>query len=300
MDLVFIGFGEAAFHIAKGLRSETKSDLNLSAYDANASDPILGAAIQQRAQDTQVTLLSSFETLCQSNANFFICLTSASSALAIAQQVLPQLRAGQVYVDMNSASPKVKQAIAKIECSSEVKFCDAAVMGTVPGNQHRVPMLLTGNGAQHFHDVMSQYGMKLTVLDAEVGSSSAVKMLKSVVMKGLPQLLIESLQAAETFGITDILMESLAESLEGKSIEKLANTFTARTLIHAKRRSAEMADSLKTLQEAGVNAQMTEATKHKLDLLAANDWRTLLGENGSELPYLDAIQILNKHTKGDM
>lgn len=284
MDITFIGYGEAAYHISTGLRSS--GNLRIGAFDAKVSP-----ALEQRAADNQVTLFDSLETACK-GARFVVCLTSASSALNIARTVLPLLVAGQTYVDMNSAAPTVKQAIDQLPRAAGVDVCDSAVMGTVPGNNHKVPMLLSGSGAAAFAAAFSPLGMRLTVLDAEAGAASAIKMLKSVVMKGLPQLLIEAFQAGERFGVLDTLVASLGDSLNGKTVEELANTFTARTLIHAKRRSAEMDDVVATLEASGVDASMSRATQSQLDKLAATDWADLLGPGGSDMDYRTAITHL--------
>lgn len=287
MDIVFIGFGEAAYHLCAGLR--TTGDLQIGAFDANVSP-----ALQQRADQQHVTLFDSLENACR-DARFVVCLTSASSALGIARKVLPLLVAGQTYVDMNSAAPTVKQAIDQLPRPAGVGFCDSAVMGTVPGNNHRVPMLLAGSGAAAFAEAFTPRGMQLTVLEAEAGAASAIKMLKSVVMKGLPQLLLEAFQAGEKFGVLDTLVASLGDSLNGKTVEQLANTFTARTLIHAKRRSAEMDDAVTTLEAAGVDATMTRATQGQLDKWAATDWASLLGPDGSDMDFRTAIAHLTAH-----
>ncbi|MBF7140970.1 MULTISPECIES: DUF1932 domain-containing protein [Pseudomonas] len=295
MDLVFIGFGEAAFHLSLGLR--TQSTLSIGTFDANVDDPQRGALIHERATQTQVMVFASLEAACQS-ARFVVCLTSASSALGLAERVMPLLKAGQTYVDMNSAAPTVKHAINALPRAAGVSFCDAAVMGTVPGNNHRVPMLLAGDGAEAFNAAFAPYGMRLRVLPGEAGAASAIKMLKSIVMKGLPQLLLEAFQAAETFHVLDTLVESLGESLNGKTVEQLANTFTARTLIHAKRRSDEMDDVVATLESAGVDAAMSRACQAQLEKQAARDWGTVLGPNASEMDYRTAIQHLVKHSEG--
>lgn len=288
MDIVFIGYGEAAYHLSKGLR--TSGDLQIGAFDANVS-PL----VQQRAAQQHVTLFDSLIDACR-GARFVVCLTSASSALGIAQQILPWLVAGQTYVDMNSAAPTVKQAIDRLPRAAGVGFCDCAVMGTVPGNNHRVPMLLAGSGAVAFADAFTPRGMHLSVLDADAGAASAIKMLKSVVMKGLPQLLLEAFQAGEKFGVLDTLVASLGDSLNGKTVEQLANTFTARTMIHAKRRSAEMDDAIATLAAVGVDPAMTRATHAQLEHLAATDWAGLLGPGGSDMDFRTAIAHLTSHS----
>lgn len=289
MQLVFIGFGEAAYHIASGLKAEGLTDLG--AYDRNAADPQLGGLIQQRAAEVGVKLFESLESAYQAG-EFIACLTSANSALAVAKSVISQLKAGQVYIDMNSAAPTVKAEIAQIPHNEGVMFCDAAVMGTVPGNKHKVPMFLAGNGAAKFAAAFSQYGMKLTVLDAQAGGASAIKMFKSVIMKGLPQLMFESFEAAVKYGVLNTLVDSLASSLNGKTVEQLADTFTARTMIHAARRSEEMQDVVATLENLGVDAAMSKATVAKLDLLAKHNWVEILGTNGDKMSYQEAMKAL--------
>jgi len=265
MELVFIGFGEAAFHICNGLK--VNRTLRLGAFDRDFDHP-------ERGHDLHTRVLIAGSRLHRTlpdavaTARYIICLTSADSALPVAQQVMPLLGRGQSYIDMNSAPPAIKQAISALPRNAEIGFCDAAVMGTVPERGHRVPVLLAGCAARRFADDLSPYGMNLTVLDAEPGAASAIKMLRSVVMKGLPQLLIESFCAAEKFDVLDALVASLGDSLNGKTVEQLAETFCTRTVLHATRRSAEMADVVATLHGLGGDAGMSETTLTKLTALA--------------------------------
>jgi 3-hydroxyisobutyrate dehydrogenase-like beta-hydroxyacid dehydrogenase len=287
MRLVLIGFGEAAYNIASGLKSEGLTDIG--AYDINAANPGMSGLIQKRAAEVGVKLFDNLESAYQAG-DFIASLTSASVALAVAETIIPHLKAGQVYVDMNSAAPTVKAAIAKIPHAEGVAFCDAAVMGTVPGNRHKVPMFLAGDGAEKFKTAFAQYGMKLTVLNVDAGGASAIKMFKSVIMKGLPQLMFESFEAAQKYGVLDTLVTSLSSSLNGKTVEQLADTFIARTMIHAIRRSAEMQDVVTTLESLGVDAAMSRATVDKLDQLAEQNWVNKLGPGGDELNYKEAMK----------
>lgn len=289
-----IGFGEAAYHIAKGLKDEGLAPVG--AYDLMLADPKASAHMRARAEETGVTLHEDKDA-CFGNAEFVFSLTSASVAVRVAEGIVPYLTEGQVYVDMNSAEPSVKQRIAAIEHAPGVKICDAAVMGTVPGNGHRVPMFLAGDGAQRFAEAMTPYGMKLKVLDSPEGSASAIKMIKSVIMKGYAQLMLESFVAAERYGVLDVLVKSLSESLDGKSVEKLADTFVARTMIHAKRRADEMRDVGITLDGLGCDSEMTRATIAKLDALANGNWKEKLGPDGAKMPFQEAIALLSASQK---
>ncbi len=228
--LGFLGFGEAAFHISSGLKKEGLD--SLVAFDVKLNDAKAGPVLRERAAQAGVTLVDSLEALC-SSARFIASLTSASVAVSIAEKAMPLLQSGQVYVDMNSASPMVKEKIAALPRKDGVLFCDAAVMNPVPGPGHKVPISLAGDGATAFYDALSGYGMKLTILDAPAGAAAAIKMFRSVFMKGLPQLLIEAMAPACKYGALDALASSLTESLAGKTVEQLANQFIPRTIIHA-------------------------------------------------------------------
>lgn len=287
MKLVFIGFGEAAYNIAAGLKSEGFGEMG--AFDVCAKDPIRGKLIQERAKELGVVLFDNLSVACQ-NGEFIFSLTSAKVAVAVAKDAFQYLKKGQIYIDMNSAAPTVEEEIERLPRAEGVLFCDAGVMGTVPGNRHKVPMFLSGDGATVFAEKFASFGMNLMVLEAPAGGASAIKMFKSVVMKGLPQLMFESFEGAQKYGVLDILVESLRGSLEGKSIQKLADTFIARTLIHAARRSAEMKDVVNTLETLNVDASMSKATVAKLDQMAGQDWMNILGEGGSKLSYQEAMK----------
>lgn len=293
-QLVFIGFGEAAYHLALGLKSEGFD--RFAAYDVFAEDPSGGELIRSRAKEVGIPLVSLDEACTE--GTFIASMNSAKVAATVAKDILPTLKSGQVFVDLNSAAPTVEKEIDELPRAQGVLFCDAGVMGTVPGNRHKVPMFLSGDGAQAFYDVFSPYHMKLTLLDAPAGGASAIKMLKSVVMKGLPQLMFESFEAAEKYGVLNTLAESLGESLNGKTVEKLANTFIARTMIHAERRSAEMCDVVSTLESLQVDASMSKATVAKLDVLAKQHWVEKMDPSG-DLDYREAIQLLVKQNAED-
>lgn len=288
--IAFIGFGEAAYHIANGLKSEGLTAM--VAYDVNQNDPLKGKIIQKRAEEAEIKLVGSLRNAYESS-KFIVSLTSAKIAVEVANQIVPYLVSGQVYVDMNSTAPSVKRQISEIEHQRDVFICDAAVMNTVPGNGHKVEMLLSGDGAQEFFSHMIPYHMNLTNLNTHAGGSSAIKMFKSVIMKGLPQLMIEAMVPAEKYGVLDALISSLNKSLYGKKIEQLAETFIARTIIHAERRSKEMQDAILTIEEMGLDATMTKSTEHKLEQLMKLEIVDLIGAEGN-MDYRSAIKILSE------
>jgi 3-hydroxyisobutyrate dehydrogenase-like beta-hydroxyacid dehydrogenase len=263
--LGFIGFGEAASSIAEGLRSEGLADIR--AFDAGTDHPSLGPLIRERAERTGVELKSALEELIAS-CDLIINATNAKAAEAVAREAARFLRPHQLYVDLNSASPMTKESIAALIAGSGAPFVDAAVMESVPPHRHKVPMLVSGSGAEAFLGFGEKYGMKLTYAGPRAGGSSALKMFRSVFMKGFSMLLLETLQASEKYGVSSDILASLEQTLRQRSLEEAAHFLLTRSAIHAERRVAEMDEVLKTLEALGIPTQMSHATKAKLQALA--------------------------------
>jgi len=286
--VTFIGFGEASYHIVKGLKLEGLNEI--VAYDAFSDHPEKGVIINKRAGEIGIELIPDLETAIRSS-KFVVSATSAKIALSIAESVFKYMETGQVFVDINAASPMTMKAISELERNEGVLFCDAAVMGVVPSEGHRVPMLLSGDGAESFKSELSGYGMQLTDLKTIAGGSSAIKMFRSVFMKGLTQLLIESLTASAKFGVLDTIVESLTESLQNKTIEDLSNQLIPRTVVHAERRVSEMKEVISTLGDMGLDYSMSKSTKEKLEKIASSEKSKGL-DGIPPNDYKEAIEVL--------
>lgn len=285
-----IGFGEAAFHIANGLKSEGLDDI--IAYDINQNHKDKGKFIRKRAEESGVAISEDLSMMCNSS-KFLISLTSGKIALEVAKDIIPKLDKGQVYVDMNSAAPMVKEDIGKISKKDGVLVCDGAIMNTVPGNGHKVQIFLSGDGAEKFYNNMINYGMNLKVLNNQLGAASAIKMFRSVFMKGLPQLMFEAMHPAMKFGALDALVESLNGTLHGKTIEQLSNSLLARTMVHSERRAKEMNDVVRTLESMGLNADMSKSSRDKLQRLTKKDYIKIIGPEG-KMDFKEALKVYDK------
>ena len=275
MKVGFIGFGEAGFTIGKGLRAAGLDQL--FAYDLAWQSPERGALIHARASEAGATLLASPAEL-DGTATILISTVTCSSALEAAQQHAPFLRgssaAGEqhLYADLNSVSPEVKRQIAQVVSATGAAFVEAAVMAPVGPYGQRVPMLLGGPGAQTFVDAMRPFDMRLQVLaGAGIGTAAAVKMCRSVVVKGLEALLTECVLGAHAYDATDYVFASLQESYPGIDWKKLADYNINRLVVHGERRAREMEEVAETLTQAGVEPIMAEATARR------QDWSAQLG-----------------------
>ncbi|NLS06863.1 NAD(P)-dependent oxidoreductase [Rhizobium sp. P32RR-XVIII] len=256
----FLGFGEASFNIAEGLRGEGLKGIR--AYDAAWQKVPQSELIKTRAAKADVVLEPTLQDLVE-KSDIVVCSISANLALPIAEQCAPLLRPDQLYVDINSAGPDTKVAVDRV-VSPHATFVDVAVMGTVPGNRHKVPMLASGKGASTFAEFCNGYGMSVTALAGPAGKASASKMFRSIFMKGYVMLLLEAVIAGRQFGLEDDVLASIRDTITGGDFLRNANDLIARGVIHAERREHEMDEVIATLRSLGVDDTMSRAAKAKL------------------------------------
>lgn len=288
--ITFIGFGEASYHIAKGLNGEGYP--KMYAFDIMSSHPERGQLIHDRANEAQVEIISDMKEAIE-KSKYIISATSAKIAVDIAKSVLPFMTDGQIFIDINAASPMSMKEIDQLDRPEGVKFCDSAVMGVVPTDAHKVPMLLSGDGAKEVELELSKYGMNLRALNGDAGGSSAIKMFRSIFMKGLTQLMIESFVSANEFGVLDEMVSSLSNSIDDKKLVELANQLIPRTIVHAERRVSEMKEVVLTLKSLNQDSLMSEATRDKLSIIAASEHSKAY--NGvPPKDYVESIEGLTK------
>jgi 3-hydroxyisobutyrate dehydrogenase-like beta-hydroxyacid dehydrogenase len=280
----FVGFGEAAYHIAKGLRGAGLEQT--FAYDIGN-----GERVRCRASETQTELVESNAALA-SACDVIFCAVTADQALNAAQQTAPHLGSRHFYVDVNSVSPGMKQRIGAQISSGGARFVEAAMMAPVPPYGHKVPTLLGGEAAPAFVELLQPFGVRMEVVSTDqIGRAAAVKMFRSVVYKGLEALIFECVLGASHFGAEPRVFASLNESFPGVDFEKLANYMIGRVVVHGERRAREMEEVAATLRELGIDPMMAEATVRRMD------WAAGLGVKarfGGEFPktYQEVLDAL--------
>ncbi len=284
----FVGFGEAAYLISEGLKHE--GVYNIYAFDANRQHPSLGEVIQERASKLDISLVDSLQELCK-KSDFIFCATSAKVALSIANDIVNYLTSQHIYIDINATSPMVKEDIANVIKNVGAKFVDAAVMESVPLRKHQVPMFISGTGSKNFEHFASKFGMNVTYISEKAGSSSAIKMFRSIFMKGLSILLLETIQSSSKYGVSDIVIESLDNSITKKPLEETANLLLNRTAIHAERRVYEMNEVISTLEMLDVDFTLSAAVKAKLQSLVDLNVKDLLNNTAPD-HYSKLIEIM--------
>jgi 3-hydroxyisobutyrate dehydrogenase-like beta-hydroxyacid dehydrogenase len=290
LTLGFVGFGEAGFHIASGLRGAGLT--RIVAYDINARTPRHGEKIQKRAQESGTVLLDSSEILAR-ESDVILATVTANAAAEAAKQTAPYLEARHLYADFNSVSPALKQELEGIIAASGARFIEGAIMLPVPPHGHRVPISLGGVHAQLLVDVLAPYGMRLEVISDRIGVASAVKMCRSIVIKGLEALLFECVLSATRYGADERVFASLDETFPGIDWSKLASYMVGRVLEHGERRAREMEEVAETLRAIGVEPVMAEATARRQEWGARLN---LLDEFSGHAPenYREVVLAINK------
>jgi len=288
MQIGFIGFGEAGSSIARGLRSAGVNGIH--AFDINADAPDLGPVIQQRAADTRTTLVRSSRELARASEIVFSTVTS-SSALAAASAAAPFLNANHFYADLNSVSPALKREIAAVISDSGARFVEVAVMAPVLPYGHRVPMLLGGPFAGAFAAAVLPLGMRCDVLAGSIGCAAAVKMCRSIVVKGLEALMCECVLAAKPFDADQQVFASLGESFPGIEWKKLADYMVGRVVMHGERRAREMEEVARTLRTIGIEPIMAEAAARRQQWSADAGLKDRFGSKGP-LTYDEVLEAL--------
>ena len=275
--IAFIGFGEAGQTLSRGLLSANA--VRIRAYD------ILGQALEQ-ARSLGVEAARDHVDAVREADIVFLAVTAGSS-LPAALSCLPGLRKGQLFLDINSVSPQRKIETAARVAPTGASYVDVAVMAPVAPYHHKVPCLIGGPGAAQLLPRALALGMKMDRVSDEVGQASAIKMFRSIMIKGLEALVLESMLAASEYRVEERVLASLQETFPALDWEKLSGYMLERVVSHGKRRAAEMREVAETLQGIGIEPLMASATAARQQWLADLGVKRQLGarktENRAEL-----------------
>ena len=264
--VAIIGFGEAGGIFAKDL---AKQGVNVSVFDILFNSRRRRQAMLKKARACGVTAARDLKD-CLHKAELVISAVTASSALDVAKEAGPILNGDQLFLDVNSVSPKTKRKAAGYVERRKARFIEAAVMSAVPKHRLQAPMLLGGPHAFETAERLQKIGMNAMPFSDQLGAASAVKMCRSVIIKGLEALVIESLFAARMYGAEDKVLESLAASFPGMGWEdRLPDYLISRAAEHGHRRAAEMREVAQTLKHVGMEPVMALATARRQQQLAS-------------------------------
>jgi 3-hydroxyisobutyrate dehydrogenase-like beta-hydroxyacid dehydrogenase len=263
MNIALIGYGEVGRILAEDLRARGEA---VNAYDVKLSSAD-AAPLREHAQRHGVTLAASHAQAVRA-AELVVSAVTASQTVAAAESCVQGLPAGACFLDFNSASPAAKQRAARAVEASGARYVEGAVMTSVPPYRIKVPLLLGGPHAAALAPLLDRLGFAARVASERLGIASATKMCRSVMIKGLEAMVIESFTAARHYGVEDAVIASLRETFPGIDWEKQAAYFFQRVIEHGRRRSEEMREVAVTVREAGLEPWSAAGTAERQAQLA--------------------------------
>jgi 3-hydroxyisobutyrate dehydrogenase-like beta-hydroxyacid dehydrogenase len=205
------------------------------------------------------------------SADLVISAVTAAQDVAAARSVAPHLKRNAYFLDVNSVSPAVKVETSQIVKAAGGRYIEAAIMSPINPKRAASPMLFGGPHAAEFLPIARKLGFSsASVFSDRVGSASAAKMCRSVIVKGMEALLGESLLAARRYGVEDAVLNSLSSLLAKDDWHAQARYMIARSLVHGRRRAEEMREVARTIVEAGFEPRMSSACAVWQDWAAAH------------------------------
>ena len=279
-----VGYGEVGTLLAAALKP--RQIAWLGTWDILLPDPAQGPAMSARARAAGVEACGSAAEL-YAKAAVVISAVTASNTYAAAQDAGRSIRPGAFYFDLSSASPDTKARAAKLVEGAGGHYVEAGVMTSIPPYGIRVPMVVGGKRAAELARILAPFGFAMEVVSEEIGVASAIKMCRSVIIKGMEALVIESFTTARKHGVDARVLESLKETFPGLDWEKQGAYFFSRVVKHGKRRAEEMREAAVTVREAGFDPLMAAATAEKQDFVAKLAARGTFAGVGGEADWRD-------------
>jgi 3-hydroxyisobutyrate dehydrogenase-like beta-hydroxyacid dehydrogenase len=253
--LAFIGFGEAGQAMASGLRDEGAPQI--AAWDILFPKPE-GTALRTAAARASVRIAASPQEAVR-DAEVIISAVTAASSFEAAQSAAPFVRGTPLFLDVNSVSPGRKRETEKL-FGENARYVDVAILSPIHPKRHKSPLLIAGPHAQAAAPILEGLGMTFTIAGDKVGDAAAIKMVRSVMIKGIEALTLECFLTAARAGVVEEVAASLKNNYPSLDWGQIAEYNIERMASHGGRRAAEMEEVADTLRELGVEPLMTNAT----------------------------------------
>jgi 3-hydroxyisobutyrate dehydrogenase-like beta-hydroxyacid dehydrogenase len=254
----FIGFGEVAATLSRRMK---EMGGEIVAYDTFPD------TIQEKAGKVGIPLETTLQALVNSSRLILSCVWP-DVALDAAKETAPFLSPATIFCDMNSISPETTVEIEQIISGSGAGFVKIAIMAGIPDRGHKVPLLAAGAQAREVTELLSSLGLIIENVGSDPRHPAAMKILRSVCLKGVVALAYEMLMGAEKYGIVDQILDSSSEVMGKASFRDVIDAWISSTAIHARRRANEMEEVVSTLRTAGIDPIMSIATKQVFEKIA--------------------------------
>ena len=253
-SITVIGFGEAGASLCIGWKRAGVRSFDIKQTQPQTQATIL-AAMHKLGVESAADVSSAV-----SDADLIFSTVTADQAFDAASSVTPRLKPGAFFFDLNSCAPTTKQKSAAVIEAAGGRYVDIAVMATITPHYHQTPMLICGDHCDAAMTALQALEMSPTLVPGPVGRASTIKMLRSVLVKGIEALTAECFLAAARADVADEVARSLDASQTDMGWKDQARYNAERMTTHGIRRAAEMREVAKTLTDLGIAAEMTRGT----------------------------------------
>jgi 3-hydroxyisobutyrate dehydrogenase-like beta-hydroxyacid dehydrogenase len=272
-SIAFIGFGEAARAFLDGWRTNPGFKARVSAYDIKTDSLDAKVRAAKQADYAAANVIGA------SSAPDAFAVVTADQAHEAALAALPGLAKGALFFDCDSCAPQTKVRTAEAVEAAGGRYVDVAVMAPVHPRLHRTPLLISGPHADVAAPALAALDMSAKIHAGPVGAASSVKMIRSIMMKGLEALVCECVLAGTRAGVIDTVLDSLDDTYPGFDWKKRSAYMLERVMTHGVRRAAEMREVALTVDLLGLKGEMSRA---------AVGWEQTIGELGLRTNAADA------------
>lgn len=251
MHIAILGIGEVGSTLARDLLA---NEVKVSGWDPNPRFIPDGVIFAKDNPEAAI------------DADLILSTNLSAVAIAVAREVLPSLKAGQVYADMNTAAPEIKRRIDLHFQDSPAQFADVAIMAPILSRGIRTPTLACGPGAEAYSRLLSPYGMPVSTLQEPAGQAATQKLLRSIFYKGVASVVLETVEAAQKLNLEQWVRGEMMAILQD---EATIDRFIEGSKTHAARRIHEMDAVISLLEGINVHPLTSSAAKQRLvELLA--------------------------------
>jgi 3-hydroxyisobutyrate dehydrogenase-like beta-hydroxyacid dehydrogenase len=296
VGIALIGLGNVGTTFARGFRAA--GGYELTAYDISIDDAARRCALVEKANDIGVRLCGSAAEAAK-GATIVISGVTESAASDVAKLAASHMKPGQFFLDLNAGTPRTKRRDSEAVESSGAGYVEGAFIVPIGKHGMKVPIALAGKHAVALKALLDPAGMRLELDDLEIGMANAVKICRSVMIKGLEAVTVECFSLARLYGVEKQILATLAESFPTLDLEEFAGYRIGRPVEHGSRRAAEMRETAEAVAEAGLTPFMTRASAERMqwvaDLVAQrpelkklkdSEWREMLDGMAREAKLL--------------
>lgn len=256
-NIAFIGLGEAGNALISGWGQPLAQ--SISGFDIKIQNQYTADIITNKSNALGIKCESKLEDAL-ADADLVFCAVTADQAVIVAKAAAPYIKDGAFFFDLNSCAPSSKLQSESIILGAGGRYVDVAVMSPVYPKLNLVPLLISGRYSEEAEKTLNALPMAARIIDGPVGAASSIKMIRSVMVKGLEALTSECLLAAVEAGVEEEVLSSLNKSHPGTDWNAQAAYNFERAIVHGERRAAEMDEVVKTIEDLGLPNDMANAT----------------------------------------